>query len=286
MKRIAIFAHYDKQSKIKDYVIEYLKGLKEVTEKIIFISDCNIDNTELVKIKNYVYHFICKSHGEYDFGSYKRGFLWAKENDILKTCDELIFCNDSCYAPLFPFEVMFNSMSKKDLDFWGVTQNIGLTNKDSHIQSFFIVFKPQVFNSFVFENFINSIKRINDKLKIIEKYECGMTNILEHAGFKWDVYSNLSKIYNNSYLFLYKKLIKDEKYCFLKRTIPNYKARIFVLGLKQFINKYTKYDYNLIQDDLKNCKPKLSLNLFCVMLYKKIFKEYFLQNLSIKVKNK
>ena len=275
MKRIAVFAHYDKNSKIRDYVVTYLKGLKEVSDKIIFVSDCYIDEAELLKIKNYINFSICLKHGEYDFGSYKRGFLCAKENNLLTDCDELIFCNDSCYAPIFPFSEMFKQMEEKDIDFWGPIQNSGLSNTKKHIQSFFLIFRPQVFNSDVFKNFINSIKRIPDKRQIIETYECGTTKLLENVGFKWDVYSDLSKTYNNAYLFLYKELIKKEKYCFLKRTIPNFKARIFVYRLKSFIEQNTQYDYNLIQNDINHCNPKISISLFLVMFYKYIFKFRF-----------
>ena len=39
---IAVFAHFDKDNLIDDYVVEYLQELKKVAEKIIFVSDCNI----------------------------------------------------------------------------------------------------------------------------------------------------------------------------------------------------------------------------------------------------
>ncbi|MBT5828295.1 MAG: lipopolysaccharide biosynthesis-like protein, partial [Alphaproteobacteria bacterium] len=38
MKRITIFAHFDKQNIIDDYVIDYLKELRKYSE-IIFVSD-------------------------------------------------------------------------------------------------------------------------------------------------------------------------------------------------------------------------------------------------------
>ena len=157
MKRIAIFAHYSTDNKIDDYVIFYLKELKKVAESIIFVSDTNIEEEELDKIKEYTIKSIAKKHGEYDFGSYKIGYLYALNNKLLSEYEELIFANDSCYAPLFPFTDMFNEMSNKKLDFWGASQN-GWRNKYSnippHIQSFFIVFKRNVFLSDYFEKCI------------------------------------------------------------------------------------------------------------------------------------
>ena len=36
MKRICVFAHWDKDNTIDDYVVYYLNALKEICEKIIF----------------------------------------------------------------------------------------------------------------------------------------------------------------------------------------------------------------------------------------------------------
>lgn len=166
MKRVAIFAHYSSDSKIEDHVIYYLQGLNQVTDYIIFVSDSDIKESELQKIKNITTKSIAKHHGEYDFGSYKRGFIYAIENNLLADCEELIFANDSCYAPLFQFTEMFNKMSNKKLDFWGATQN-SLNNYEDgkiHIQSYFIVFKSNVFNSDCFKNFIFSIKKKIQKM--------------------------------------------------------------------------------------------------------------------------
>ena len=38
MKRAAVFAHYDKDKIIDDYVIYYLKSLKEIFDNIVFVS--------------------------------------------------------------------------------------------------------------------------------------------------------------------------------------------------------------------------------------------------------
>lgn len=98
MKRTAVFAHYDKNNLIQDYVVYYLSELKKCAEKIIFVSDSDVLPVELKKIEDIVEHSIIGRHGEYDFGSYKRGFLYAKENNLLTTCEELILANDSCYV--------------------------------------------------------------------------------------------------------------------------------------------------------------------------------------------
>ena len=65
---------------------------------------------KLLKIKDLVIHHICEPHREYDFGSYKRGYRWATENNVLKNYDNLIFCNDSAFGPFYSLESIFKSL--------------------------------------------------------------------------------------------------------------------------------------------------------------------------------
>ena len=120
MKRLCVFAHWDRDNIIDEYVIYYLKALREVCQTIIFVSDSDLDPNELTKLNEVADYKIAQRHGEYDFGSYKRGFLLAKEKAL--DFDELIFANDSCYGPLFPLKPIFDKMATQKCDFWGMTE--------------------------------------------------------------------------------------------------------------------------------------------------------------------
>lgn len=276
MKRIAIFAHYDKDNLIEDYVVYYLQELKKVVDKIIFVSDSNILKTELEKVDTLISHSIIGKHGEYDFGSYKRGYNLAKELGYLEFYEELVICNDSCYGPLYPFEDMFNTMSPKKLDFWGLTLNTEGLNidmgtikhqKSPHIQSYFVVFKPQVFKSDIFDSFINSVQKEDNKNLIIIKYEQGLTSLLSKNNFIYDAYCNTSKIYTNPHVQMYEQLIINDHSPLVKTCIyrdllrpkfpPNYKL----------LKKYTNYDINLIKKDVRRNKKPLTLMEFIQCIF-------------------
>jgi O-antigen biosynthesis protein len=183
MKRIAIFAHYDKHSIIDNYVIFYLESLKKSVDKIIFVSDCILSADELKKIDHVVFKTICEEHGEYDFGSYKRGFFFLKENYLkeLNELDELVFANDSCYS-IGNFEEVFKKMSTKECDFWGMTQNT--EQFQPHIQSYFVSFRSRIVKSECFSLFLKKIQKEPNKHDIIKNYEVGLTKILCENGFK------------------------------------------------------------------------------------------------------
>lgn len=180
-RRIAIFAHWDKDNLIDDYVVYYLSELKKVAD-IIFASDCDLPQNELEKVTPLVLKSIARKHGEYDFGSYKRGFLDSE--DILPDYDELIFANDSCYGPFFPFNDIWKKMESVPCDYWGLFKHLDPKINIWHIQSYFVVFKKQVFTSSCFSGFMNGISKENSKDDVILKYEIGLSDTLEQAGFQ------------------------------------------------------------------------------------------------------
>jgi len=190
MNRIAIFASYSENRTIEDYVLYYLRSLKVVAEKIIFIADNDILPGEENKLKDIVFYSQCQRHGCYDFGSYRRGFEWAEQQGILEEADELIFCNDSCYGPITPLDQAFEKMSKKPCDFWGMMESHEFK---AHLQSYFLTFKRQVFLSDAFKKIVGSMIQQKDFLQYVETYEVGLTDHLCKAGFKYAAFIEFSQ---------------------------------------------------------------------------------------------
>ncbi len=167
-KRLVIFAGYDKDNIVDDYVVYYIKELKKIAD-IIYVSDCNMLDSELEKISGYCIHIINGRHEEYDFGSYKRGYLYAKENDILKNYNYLILCNDSVYGPFFNLQDIVENMENKDTDVWGMFKFLKCEGFEEHLQSYFVSMNQKVFLSNWYKDFICSIKKESYKHDIIPK---------------------------------------------------------------------------------------------------------------------
>ena len=190
MKRVAIFASYTKNNIIPEYVIYYLRGLKKVASDIIFIADNEVQSGEEEKLKDLVVFSKCERHGCYDFGSYRRGFEWAEQNGILNNADELIFCNDSCYGPVYPFENVFAEMDKRKCDFWGMAESHELR---THLQSYFLIFKSNVFHSQNFKEYVHSFEKQDDFYGYVKNYEIKFAEHLSEAGFTYTAYLDVSK---------------------------------------------------------------------------------------------
>ncbi len=280
MNRLCVFAHWDRDNIIDDYVIYYLRALKELCNTIIFVSDCDLPECETNKLEGTADYFLANRHGEYDFGSYKRGFLLAEEKGL--EYEELVFANDSCYGPFFPLKSIFEKMDKKNCDFWGLTKNTygiiieegtGKSCIDPHVQSYFMVFKNNITKSPVFHNFIKSVKHEDSKNDIIINYEIGLSKLLFNNGFKWAVYINAYTHTENCLLIKWDKLIKRRHFPFLKTGIP--RSGLWVEGEvknwdKVILSTGTNYPIKLIKTNAKRLR-NMQENLYAQMNpYRKI----------------
>jgi rhamnosyltransferase len=184
-KYLCLFAHFDKDNIIDEYVVHYIKNLFSLKIDIIFISNCKfLKDKEIEKIKPYCKKIIIRKGRARDFGSWKIGISVLGED--IKNYDYLILANDSVYGPL-------NNNLKNILSFFENSQYDGFGITDSyevkyHLQSYFLIFKKNIITSKVFNNFWQNFYFFNRKRTIIEKYEIGLSQKLIKHGFKLGAY--------------------------------------------------------------------------------------------------
>lgn len=181
LNRLCIFAHYDRDNIVDDYVYFYLKSLKPVCKKIVFVTTSVLKETAKNDLKKYSDSMIIRENRGYDFMSWRIGL----DSEALEDYDEILLCNDSVYGPLFPLEEAFGFMSTKDCDFWGMTESRQISY---HLQSYFLVFRKPVILSPAFQAFWKDITIQKSKNALIRSYEVGLSSVLMKAGFKADAY--------------------------------------------------------------------------------------------------
>lgn len=195
MKRLAIFAFYNVKGLINDYVVTYLEYLKEVSDSIIFVADNEPNIKELSKIYPLVSHIESYHHGEYDFGSYKIGFNYAKEHYLLDDVDEIILCNDSCFC-VDSLKPAFDKMDTKSCDFWSMTAS---NEYELHLQSFFLVVKKNLFSSELVSNYLNNVKHLDNFLEIVKTYEIPLKKTFEQKGYKGNSFIKAPEKFNPTF---------------------------------------------------------------------------------------
>ena len=192
VKRLFLFAGFDANGIIDDSLILYVRALSKLGDVVL----CMDSNCKTTKLKPLVLHADGVRHGEYDFGSYKRAYIWTRDHLDLSKYDFTYMVNDSVYGPLFPLKKYLEKMESANTDAFGMVKNTKKSHP--HIQSWFIGMRPSVFLSNWFNKFITDVKHQDSKGAITKLYEHGFTrNVVAHNGTWMCLYSAHNRdIYN------------------------------------------------------------------------------------------
>lgn len=263
--KICLFAHFDPSNKIREYVILHLIELKKLNFEILFITTSNLNNSELEKISTLVNQVVIRENIGYDFGSWVVGFNLIKDNNI----KEIILTNDSVYGPFSDIKLIYESMQKKNLDFWGLTDSYEVKY---HIQSYFLCIGEKILQDKRFWDWLNKFYYYRSEFKtlIVNKYEIGISRFLLSLNYKIDVFisyydliekldekeiasRSLESVFKNPTLNLWEILILKYNFPFLKRNlltsqrISSYKRILW----KKKLSKFKKL-ISIIENDLKD----------------------------------
>jgi rhamnosyltransferase len=187
VRRLFIFAHFDRDDIIDPYVIHYISALSQLGT-VIFVSTSQLSSVEIAKLSPYTIQAISRPNFGYDFMSWQRGLMLV-ENPCLY--DEIIICNDSVYAPIYPLHEMFEVMEASGAAYWGVTSNSEIA---PHIQSYFMAFRRPVLERKEFWQFWDSVSVQPSKRAVIEAYEIGLSFVLVKLGLASATYFSIDKL--------------------------------------------------------------------------------------------
>lgn len=202
-KRLFLFAGYDKHGIIDASLVMYVRALNKLGDIVVCMdSDCTKD--ELQKLQDITLHAMAARHGEYDFGSYKRAYNWARENLDISSYDFVYMANDSMYGPLFNLAPYLEKLESENLDAFGMVKNPH--KKSPHIQSWFIGMRRSVFMSEWFNDLLQSVRHHDDKGSVTILYEHGFTKRLIENNLSWDaLYSAPGRSIYNRVKYFYKR---------------------------------------------------------------------------------
>ncbi len=267
MKRLFIFAGYDKLGIIDESLLYYLHSLSKLGD-IVFNMDNEASKEELDKVRAVpnLLHANAVRHGEYDFGSYKRGYVWAEENDILKNYDWVYLVNDSMYGPLRDLKPVLEEMESRGASAFGMIKLHSAESKDivvrlslygypQHVQSWFVGMKHEIASSDWMADFMKSIRSHENKMDIVFHYECGLSQAIKKHGYEIETYENEFDglhVYSHP-LELIKKgfpFLKKQAICNIKnfgkvayKILPKDVREIIVLSVGRNKLERRHYDY-------------------------------------------
>ena len=263
--RLALYCFYDRDGIVDDYVIYFLKELRKTVSRICCVVNGKLTDAGRKSLEACSDEVLERANDGLDAGAY--AFFVKSRYDEIRSYDELVFCNNSFFGPLYPLADVFSEMEGRPqkYDFWGMTihpraegvihRSQKLPYVNEHIQSYFIVFTKNVTNSDVFINFFRSLPEIREFYEAVCLYELEITRVLSEAGFSYgSLVDNNGLPLANSTILYPDLLIEEKRFPFIKRKvfIEDYSV-FFNIGRSQnaqrcldYVREHTSYDESLI----------------------------------------
>ena len=261
-KRLCIYIIFDKEKRIDKYIQTVLKGIRKHVSSVVVV--CNFESavSGLEYITDYADEILYRENKGYDSGAYKDAIEYL--GDVLETYDELLLANDTFYGPFDSFDDMFKRMDEDECDYWGITRHPAGRWTDgylynSHIQSYFIVYKERILRSSDFANFWCDLKYPMSYEEAIINYEFALNQYFAEKNFVGKAYMDFVAL---EYSYQYSQnpcivnayeLIKDYGIPILKRRSLDFNNQGCANAIKAlgYIRDNTRYNYLLILEHIK-----------------------------------
>lgn len=212
MKRLFLFAAFIENNQAGPALAHYVSSLGRLGDVVLW-SDSLVDQNQLQSLN--VLHAEAERHGEYDFGSYKRCYLWSKNNLDLAAYDALYLVNDSVFGPLHDLEGSLEKMEGQGKDAFCIAYFPHKTHP--HMQTWFVGFTQKVFLQEWFDDFMQAVEKTSGKEEVCVKYEEGLSKLLESKGIE------IATLFNAPHKDIYNKPLK-----LYRKGLPFVKKSSFV----------------------------------------------------------
>jgi len=266
-KRLFLFAAYDHEGIIDDSTIYYVGELSKIGD-VVYFQDNEVAKSELEKISSLVLFAQAERHGEYDFGSHKRSYLWARDNNLLDNYDWTYMVNDSVYGPLFPLLPVLEKLEISNANVVGMTY--AARKKVPHIQSWFIGVSNKISTSEWFNTFMASIVKQKKKDNTIRLYEIGLSALCREKGFDFVPVAIIRRRWHRTYT--------NPEYLF-KKGVPFFKKSAFTyrdgVAGRQVLYILNNTQPNLQEVIIRNAERVYGKDNVCNALTKNIFRIFY-----------
>lgn len=215
MRDVCLFAHFDKDDTVDDYVLRYLTRLRELDFAIVFISTSRLAPADVERLRDTCFDVILRENAGLDFGSWAAGF--AKHGAGIG--GRLLLANDSVYGPVGDLRAALDRLTRAEADFYGMVESIEFA---PHLQSWFVLLQPWIVRNREFRAILAQPFSEMTRRQIVRDGEVGLSRRLLKAGFRYQALHRNDRAVLpprhdvNPMLLFWRELLFDEGVPFLK----------------------------------------------------------------------
>jgi lipopolysaccharide biosynthesis protein len=268
--RLVLFAHYDPQDEVDEYVRFYLEKLYEMRSTIIFVSGSpQLKAASANKIRHLCAGIFTRRTLSNDFGNWHLAWQHLQDRGWkLERFHQFVLANDSVYGPLFPLSEIFGAFTGADM--YGVTES---NERGNHLQSYFLAWDLNQKTCSFLDSFWGDFRYMVLKQDLIDRYEIGISQRARAHGLQLKAYisdtavraavrrrgnhqygQEISHRNVNNTLYFWDVLIEDFRCPFIKTDLPrrNRYNSNKIGTLSTELRKWTEYNPTLIEANLEH----------------------------------
>ena len=273
MKRIGIFLLYDTKGRVYEYVEYLLQQIQPCLEELVIVSNGFLLEESRNTLRKYSSKILERPNVGFDAAGWRDAMLDYCGMDYIRDFDELVLFNDSFFGPFYPFQIIFDEMDSRDIDYWGITShgaapsggNCPYGDRPRYIQTYFMCFRNRMLQAPSFETYWRELPDYASFSDLVEKHGCVITQHFADLGFRWDVYCDTRDLESKEIKKNYSYHMFDSYFMVSQKKLPLLKRKTFIMeksislryGMTdslhkalQYVEENTDYDTRLIWDYL------------------------------------
>ncbi len=230
MRRITIYAFYDPDGLVDDYVVDCVAAMSEHSEKVLVVVNDKVQAASRARLTDIPrVQVVQRTNKGFDIWGYKHGLDFVGWSE-LERYDEVLLMNSTIAGPLYPLSELFDTMDAQDVDFWGLTMHAGEdydpwnllpTGKlERHIQSYFMAVRKRMLQSQEFRDYWDALPPIRSYTEAVALHEAVFTHRFAELGFQWTTYvdsTDLEHLTPYALMFLPEQVLIGKRCPFFKR---------------------------------------------------------------------
>lgn len=270
-RRIAVYTVFDKDGVVDAYILYFLRALSAWVSRIVVVSNGPLNDAGDSALKQLGCEVLYRENSGFDAWGVKTG-LEHIGYDTLAEYDEVIIANNTLLGPVCDLQPMFETMSARAVDFWGIASHEGFGTFDpfhcnpygyvpEHIQSFFYAVRGRLLQAEAFRKFWTKLPPLPDYNAAVGMYETVMTRYFSSAGYVWSCYMDREQYYpmtDNPLIAMPMESIRNWKCPFFKRRaffqdydyLTSFTGQQSASCLMQYLQEETDYPVELVWENL------------------------------------
>lgn len=269
--RLLVYVIYENGPRLQSYKLRFLEALLPSVSEVMIVVNGHL-HPEDEETLGRIGQILQRDNVGYDTAAFREAVLALKRERLMQF-DELVMVNDTNVGPLRDLSEVFDEMTARHLDFWGISygeeqEDITGHNKyrfiPRHLQSYFLVVTKSLFQHSEFYRYWESLDDTDSRDKAIGKHETVFTKHFTDLGFKADA---LLRDTSDSAMYIHPlTMVKEGSPLVKYSAFANYDEQQFlwqglerksqIPALRDYIAEQTDYPVALVDEIIENFKNK------------------------------